>query len=134
MLFASFFPQTSQVIQFKNRYVSLRIVLIFESVDDFLEAFVGQLQEDFFIKSRQVPKLLTANRNLLYSFELLTELYLVFNNLVPVGNFLLMQHEVDSANDGVQSIMEVNFAQTIVEGNLQGHQELPHLTLQLSLA
>ena len=68
VLLAGFLSQTSEIVQFKNGRISFLIVLIFESVNDFLEVFVMPFHEDFFFLRIQVPKLSTTWLDLLIVF------------------------------------------------------------------
>ena len=101
VLLAGFLSQTSEIVQFKNGRISFLIVLIFESVNDFLEVFVMHFHEDFFFLRIQVPKLSTTWLDLLIVFELFTELNLLFDDHHPVRYVQIMQNKVDSANDGI---------------------------------
>lgn len=87
----------------------MHVTFVLHAIDDLLKVFICSLEEHLLLTRRQLPELDAADLDTFKTEEFLPYFNLCLNPQLSIINVVLLKALIDSANDSLQSVMELNF-------------------------
>ena len=123
--------QTAHKVQLEND--PFIVTFVFQAVDNPLKVLLTQLKETFLLDQAQFKELDAALFNGLIGLKLLANRLLDSYTLFSIFYDLSVIQLIDLANQSIQSVMEVDLFEPIVEWDLKRRDETTHLSSQEAL-